>query len=93
MCKAAAEAGMKEEGQEKVGAGLNKGILYLMSIPYLMGAVVGIAMVQEQEEDRRNFNIRHMSKRLYNRIGKDLLKERLMNEPFQRRTVSFIPLL
>ena len=34
MCKAAAEAGMKEEGKENIGAGLNKGILYLMSIPY-----------------------------------------------------------
>ena len=50
MCKAAAEAGMKEEGQEKIGAGLNKGILYLMSIPYLMGAVIGVAVYRNRKK-------------------------------------------
>lgn len=42
MCKAAVEAGMGQEGQEKIGAGLNKGILYLMSVPYIMGAVIAV---------------------------------------------------
>lgn len=42
MCKAAVEAGMGQEGQEKIGSGLNKGILYLMSVPYIMGAVVAV---------------------------------------------------
>ncbi|NNF01332.1 MAG: hypothetical protein HKN22_01470, partial [Bacteroidia bacterium] len=30
-----------------------------------------------------------MKRRLYNRVGKELLKERLMNETFKRKTVSF----
>lgn len=39
MCAATVESNAKE-GQTK-GAGLNKGILYLMTIPYVLFSVVG----------------------------------------------------
>ncbi|MEO8150619.1 MAG: hypothetical protein ABI723_23510 [Bacteroidia bacterium] len=38
MCKAAVESNVKSNGNF-VGKGLNHGILYLMSIPYILGAV------------------------------------------------------
>lgn len=38
MCKAAAEADIKEEANS-YGKSLNKGILYLLAIPYAMGGV------------------------------------------------------
>jgi len=36
MCRANAESNLKS-GQNMVGRGLNKGILYLLSVPYLVG--------------------------------------------------------
>ena len=41
MCKATGESNMNDNA-DFVGKGLNKGILYLMSIPYLMGGVAYI---------------------------------------------------
>jgi hypothetical protein len=38
MCRAVAESGNKTS-DTKVGAGLNTGILYLLSVPYLLGGV------------------------------------------------------
>ena len=38
MCRAGAEANLKTK-QNQVGRGLNHGILYLMSVPYLLGGV------------------------------------------------------
>ncbi len=38
MCKASAESNMKEH-TNNFGAGLNKGILYLLALPYLLGGV------------------------------------------------------
>lgn len=38
MCKATVESNMKSN-ENFVGKGLNHGILYLMSIPYLIGAL------------------------------------------------------
>ena len=38
MCKATAESSLKAN-KNKVGAGLNSGIIYLMSIPYVVGGV------------------------------------------------------
>ena len=38
MCKAAVESNIKSNADFK-GKGLNHGILYLMSIPYLLGGV------------------------------------------------------
>lgn len=37
MCRRVAESNMEDGG--KKGRGLNTGILYLMSVPYLMGGV------------------------------------------------------
>lgn len=39
MCKATVEA--NQANQQKYGIGLNTGILYLMSVPYLAAAVIG----------------------------------------------------
>lgn len=38
MCKATVESNIKSNG-DFIGKGLNHGILYLMSVPYLLGAV------------------------------------------------------
>lgn len=38
MCRAGAESSIKKN-ENKVGRGLNHGILYLMSVPYLLGGV------------------------------------------------------
>jgi hypothetical protein len=40
MCKAAAEANLKTGGSDPVG--LNAGILYMLLMPYLMVAAIGI---------------------------------------------------
>lgn len=41
MCRAAAESNIEAEENQRA-RGLNSGILYLMSIPYVMGGVAGI---------------------------------------------------
>jgi prolipoprotein diacylglyceryltransferase len=38
MCRAVAESGHKED-PNKVARGLNNGILYLLSMPYILGGV------------------------------------------------------
>jgi len=38
MCRAVAESGSKDE-KTKVARGLNKGILYLLAMPYIIGGV------------------------------------------------------
>jgi hypothetical protein len=38
MCKRNVETN-REQGNNRVGKGLNQGILYLMAVPYLMGAI------------------------------------------------------
>lgn len=40
MCRTAVESAMQNEGN-KTGAGLNDGILYLLSIPYLAVIITG----------------------------------------------------
>lgn len=40
MCRSAVESGLMEEGN-KVGIGLNDGILYLLATPYLIVLIVG----------------------------------------------------
>lgn len=40
VCRRAAET--SNEAGEKTAKGLNTGILYLMSIPYLMGGIAGV---------------------------------------------------
>ncbi len=41
MCKTALEASRKQQQSKTVGNGLNKGILYLLSLPYLAVGTVG----------------------------------------------------
>lgn len=40
MCRSAVESGLMEEGN-KIGIGLNDGILYLLATPYLVVLIVG----------------------------------------------------
>jgi len=39
MCKRTAETDMQSKHNEKAAQGLNHGILYLLSIPYLIGGI------------------------------------------------------
>lgn len=39
MCRATAESNLHGKQHNHVGAGLNKGILYLMTIPYVVGGI------------------------------------------------------
>ncbi len=53
MCRMAAESNLANGGSE--GKGLNKGILYMLAVPYLMVMTVGVIwyrnnkLVKEQE--------------------------------------------
>lgn len=48
MCKAVAKSNI-EGNANSVGAGINKGVLYLMSIPYVMAAIaIGILWRREK---------------------------------------------
>lgn len=50
MCRRNVETN-KEAGHSKVGTGLNKGILYLMSVPYIIAAVaIGVWMKRRNEK-------------------------------------------
>ena len=40
MCKAVAKSNMDSE-QNKVGQGINKGVLYLLSVPYILAGIGG----------------------------------------------------
>jgi len=42
MCKTSVESSLKD-GKNTKGKGLNKGILYLLSVPYLIVGAVGVA--------------------------------------------------
>ena len=60
MCRMSAESNLKDGGT--MAAGLNKGIIYLLMIPYLLISVVGfiwwrnqrLVEMQEQEEEIRS---------------------------------------
>jgi hypothetical protein len=52
MCKRAAESNMNDN-QSSVGKGLNKGILYLLSIPYILGGIGLVAWYSEKRKKRR----------------------------------------
>lgn len=41
MCKTSLEANRKDEGAGRVGNGINKGILYLLAMPFVMVGSVG----------------------------------------------------
>ncbi len=52
MCRQAAESGIKKG--EVQGKGLNRGILFLMSIPYILG---GTAFVIYKRNKRKNSSV------------------------------------
>lgn len=52
MCKRVAESNM-DDNQNNVGKGLNRGILYLLSVPYLLGGIGLLAWYSERR--KKNF--------------------------------------
>jgi hypothetical protein len=53
MCKRVAETSYQNENNPSIrrGKSLNKGILYLLSIPYLLGAVGTIVWYRNRKKD------------------------------------------
>ena len=51
MCRAAAETNLAQGGTE--GMGLNKGILYMLSIPYLLIATIGYIWWRNKKEESK----------------------------------------
>jgi hypothetical protein len=49
MCKRTAETDMESQHKKSAGKSLNGGILYLLSIPYLIGAVGAIAWYRNRK--------------------------------------------
>jgi len=49
MCKKTVESNM-QNGSSQVGKGLNRGILYMLSVPYLLGAVGGIIWYRNRKK-------------------------------------------
>ncbi len=52
MCKRTAETNIESQHNKTAGRSLNRGILYMLSIPYLIGAVGAIAWYR----NRKNSN-------------------------------------
>jgi len=50
MCRANAESNLKS-GKNKIGRGLNTGILYLMSVPYLMGGLAAYIYFKNRKKE------------------------------------------
>lgn len=69
MCRATVESNVNEtsasQGQS-VGAGLNTGILYLMSIPYILLSVLGFVWYRESKKNKKQKekNLEILRKRL-----------------------------
>lgn len=49
MCRAAAETNLNAGGTE--GKGLNKGILYMLSLPYLLIGTIGFLWWKNKKEE------------------------------------------
>ncbi len=49
MCRANAESNIRN-GENEIGRGLNNGILYLMSIPYVLAGVGVIILVRNRRK-------------------------------------------
>ena len=49
MCKRTAETNIESQHKQSAGKSLNSGILYLLSIPYLIGAVGAIAWYRNRK--------------------------------------------
>lgn len=50
MCKGAAEANLRQGGGDPVG--LNNGILYMLSVPYLLVGAIGYWWWRNRRQDR-----------------------------------------
>ncbi len=55
MCRAAAETNLAQGGTE--GKGLNKGILYMLSLPYLLIATIGFLWWKNKKEESKTLNV------------------------------------
>ena len=55
MCKAVAESNMKNK-ENSQGKGLNKGIIYLLSVPYIIGGVVGFIWFRKRKQIKAYLN-------------------------------------
>lgn len=53
MCKAAVESSMNDKNNTK-GKGLNRGILYLLAMPYLLAGVTGAGYYYRYKKRKRN---------------------------------------
>lgn len=49
MCKRTAETNIESQHKQSAGRSLNSGILYLLSVPYLIGAVGAIAWYRNRK--------------------------------------------
>lgn len=54
MCRMAAESNLENGGTE--GKGLNKGILYMLAMPYLLVSTVGFIWWRNNKEIEKNDN-------------------------------------
>ena len=52
MCKAAVESSMKDKKNTK-GKGLNKGILYLLAMPYLIAGATGAGFYYRYKKNKK----------------------------------------
>jgi hypothetical protein len=50
MCKRTAETDMESKNKPSAGKSLNSGILYLLSVPYLIGAVGAIVWFKNRRK-------------------------------------------
>jgi len=55
MCKTSVESSLKDKSSMK-GRGLNKGILYLLSAPYLAVGLVGIGWYRQRKKKANKRN-------------------------------------
>ncbi|MEX2336114.1 MAG: hypothetical protein WD555_02445 [Fulvivirga sp.] len=61
MCRATVENNISN-GDTSIGAGLNFGILYLFSMPYLIIAVVAYLWYRKSKADAKNKQLRRYSR-------------------------------
>ncbi len=51
MCRAAAETNLQQGGTE--GKGLNKGILYMLTLPYLLIGTIAFLWIKNKKEESK----------------------------------------
>ena len=55
MCKSAVESSLKDKENTK-GRGLNNGILYLLSLPYLVAGTMGVIWFRNSRKKKKDEN-------------------------------------